>query len=122
MDKLYEISLDSADALETSMWLTYKNASKFLGIRTAMDGFLLNLAFSHRAASKDRQIHYLFMALLHLDNVEKEILTSDIEDQILRLEKIIDRIRSLRQLILEYIRYLTEPTGQLRGTTGSHIG
>jgi hypothetical protein len=106
MEKLYEISLDSANALDTSMWRTYENVSKFLGIRAAMDQFMVNLAFSHRAASRDQQIHCLFMALLHLDNVEKEIRISDIDDEILRLERIIDRIRSLRQLILEYIRHL----------------
>ena len=109
MEKLYEISLDSANDLDMSMCRTYENASRFLGIRAEMDRFLMNLAFSHRAASREQQVHYLFMALLHLDNVEKEIRISDIDDEILRLERIIDRIRSLRQLILEYVRHLAGP-------------
>jgi hypothetical protein len=73
-----------------------------------MDKFLINLAFSNRTASRDQQIHYLFMALLHLENIEKEILISDVNDEIVRLERMIDKIRSLRQLILEYIRHLTK--------------
>jgi len=43
VEKLYEISLDSANDLDMSMCRTYENASRFLGIRAEMDRFLMNL-------------------------------------------------------------------------------
>jgi hypothetical protein len=108
MEKLSEISLESANALDASMWQTYGEASKCLSIRAEMDSLLVNLAFSNWTASRDQQIHYLFVALLHLDNIEREILVSDVNDEIVRLERLLDKIRSLRQLILTYIRHLTK--------------
>jgi hypothetical protein len=106
-ENLYEISLDSASDLDTSMVRTYDDFSKFIKIRTEMNRFLMKLTYSHQAISKDLQIHYLFVALVHLDNVEKEIHVSDVDDEIIRLERIFNKIRSLKQLILEYIRHLT---------------
>ena len=106
-ENIYEISIDSASALDISMGRTYDDFSKFLKIRAEMDRFLLNLNFSHRTESRGQQIHYLFVALVHLDNVEKEISISDVNEDIIRLEGIFDKIRSLKRLILEYIRHLT---------------
>jgi hypothetical protein len=106
-DNLYEISLDSACALDRSMVRTYDDGSNFLKIRIEMNGFLMNLARSHRTAWTDQQVHYLFVALEHLDNVEKEIRLSDVDEEIIRLDRILEKIRSLKQLILEYIRHLT---------------
>jgi len=103
---LYEISLDSACALDTSMVQTYDDLSKFLKIRTEMNWFLMNLTYSRQTTIKGQQIHYLFVALEHLNNVEKEIRVSDVDEQIIRLERIFDKIRSLKKLVLEYIRHL----------------
>ena len=103
---LYEISLDSACALDTSMVQTYDDLSKFLKIRTEMNWFLINLTYSQQTTIKSQQIHYLFVALEHLNNVEKEIRVSDVDEQIIRLERIFDKIRSLKKLVLEYIRHL----------------
>jgi hypothetical protein len=103
---LYQISLDSACALDTSMVQTYDDLSKFLKIRTEMNWFLMNLTYSQQTAIKGQQIHYLFVALEHLNNVEKEIRVSDVDEHIVRLERIFDKIRSLKKLVLEYIRHL----------------
>lgn len=105
-ENIYNISIDSTSALDKSMGRIYDDFSKFLKIRAEMDRFLLNLNFSHRAHSRGQQIHYLFVALVHLDNVEKEISISDVNEDIIRLERIFDKIRSLKKLILEYIRHL----------------
>ncbi len=104
---LYEISLDSACALDTSMVGTYDDLSKFLKIRSEMNRLLMNLTYSHQTELKAQQIHYLFVALEHLNNVEKEICVSDVDEEIIRLERILDKIRSLKQFILEYIGHLT---------------
>jgi hypothetical protein len=104
---LYEISFSSATALDMSMVQTYNDFPQFLRIKEEMNRFMLNLNYSSRADCTGQQIHYLFVALLHLDNVEREIRISDAEEEIIRLEKIYDRIRSLKRLILEYIRQLT---------------
>jgi hypothetical protein len=103
---LYEISLDSACALDTSMVRAYDDLSKFNKIRTEMNWFLMNLTHSQQSANRGKQIHYLFVALEHLNIVEKEIRISDVDEQIIRLERILDKIRSLKQLILEYIKHL----------------
>ena len=71
-----------------------------------MNWFLINLTYSQQTTIKRQQIHYLFVALEHLNNVEKEIRVSDVDEQIIRLERIIDKIRSLKKLVLEYIRHL----------------
>ena len=105
-ENLYEISLDSACALDTSMVKAYDDLSKFLKIRAEMNMFLMNLTYSHRTESKAKQIHYLFVALEYLNNVEKEIRVSDVDEEIIRLERILDKIRSLKQLILKYIKHL----------------
>ena len=106
-ENLYKISLDSACALDTSMVRTYDDLSKFLKIRFEMNRVLMNLTYSHGTELRAQQIHYLFVALEHLNNVEKEIRVSDVDEEIIRLERILDKIRSLKQLILEYIRHLT---------------
>jgi len=67
---------------------------------------LMNLTYSQQTTIKGQKIHYLFVALEHLNNVEKEIRVSDVDEQIIRLERIFDKIRSLKKLVLEYIRHL----------------
>jgi len=104
---LYEISLGSACALDTSMVKTYDDVSGFSLIREEMNRFLMNLTCSHRTALRSEQVHYLYLALEHLVNVEKEIRISDVNEEIIRLEKVHDKILSLKQLIHEYIRHLT---------------
>ncbi len=106
-ENLYEISFGSATALDISMEKTYDDFSQFLRIRAEMNRFLVNLNYSHQTDSRGQQIHFLFIALGHLDNIEKEIRISDVDEEIIRLEKIYDKIRSLKKLILEYIKQLT---------------
>ncbi|MFC2115556.1 hypothetical protein ACFLTU_03730 [Bacteroidota bacterium] len=81
--------------------------SRFLIIRREMNHFLLNLNHSNRADGTGQQIHFLFVALAHLDNVEKEIRISGAAEGVIRVERIHDKIRSLKILILNYIRHLT---------------
>lgn len=107
MDNLYEISLDSVCVLDTSMVRAHDDLSEFKKIRYEMDRFLINLTCSHLTKLEAQQVHYLFVALEHLNNVENEIRVSDVDEEIIRLEQILDKIRSLKQLILAYIRHLT---------------
>ena len=50
--------------------------SSFLRIRKELNHFLINLNQSNCADGAGQQIHFLFMALQHLDNVDKEIRIS----------------------------------------------
>jgi hypothetical protein len=107
MEKLYELSFDSVTALEASMVRTYENAAGTLEISKEMNSLLMNLIFSNWTASRDRQKHYLFMALAHLDNVEKEIFISNVNEEMLILEKLFDKIRFLKRVLLDCIGQLT---------------
>ena len=106
MEKLYKISLDSAASLDYSMLHTYENFTKFLTLRREMNGLLINLNSSHWMVSDKQRLQYLYVALFHLDNVEMEIRISDINEAIIRQERILDKIRSLRKLIMDYIRLI----------------
>ena len=92
---------------EVSMELVHDGFSQFKNIRTELNNFMINLNYSHRAGSRGQQVHHLYIALAHLDNVEKGIRISDANEEIIRLEKIYDKIRSLKKMILEYIKHLT---------------
>jgi hypothetical protein len=106
-NNLYEISLNYACGLDTSMVQTNAAAAGFSTIREEMNRFLMNLTCSHGTAFRSEQVHYLYLALEHLVNVEEEISISDVDEEIIRLEKVLDKILSLKQLIHEYIRHLT---------------
>ena len=109
MEKLYKTSLVSAASLDISMLSTYGNLAKFIKLRTEMNRLLINLNCSHWVVSDQQRVHYLFVALIHLDNVEKEIRISGINEAIIRQERVLDKIRSLRMLIKDYIRLINSP-------------
>jgi hypothetical protein len=106
MEKRYKISLDAAASLDYSMLHTYDNFTKFLKLSREMNGLLINLNCSHWMVSDKQRLQYLYVALLHLDNVEMEIRISDMNEAIIRQERILDKIRSLRKLIMDYIRLI----------------
>lgn len=81
--------------------------NSFLKIRRELNHFLLNLNQSSQSNAAGQQIHFLFVALEHLDNVDKEIRLADVPQEMISLERIHDKIRSLKILILNYIRHLT---------------
>ncbi len=108
-ENTYDLSFTLATELSTSVEEAggIDDFSKFLRIRREMNHFLLSLNHSNCANGAGQQIHFLFAALAHLDNVEKEIRISNADEEGFRLERIHDRIRSLKILILNYIRHLT---------------
>jgi hypothetical protein len=79
----------------------------FLRIRRELNHFLLNLSHSSGAEGTGQQIHFLFLALDNLENIDREIRVSFTDEGMLCLEKVQDRIRSLKVLILDYIKHLT---------------
>lgn len=80
--------------------------SSFLRIREEMNRFLVSLYHSNNADGTGQQIHFLFVAMSHLDNIEEEILVSFRNDELLRLGKIQDKIGGLKILILNFIKHL----------------
>ena len=82
------------------------NTSGFLSIRRELNFFLLSLSQSNGAAGRGQQIHFLFIALSHLDNIEKEIRISCNHEDVVGTERIYDKIRGLKVLILNYIKHL----------------
>jgi hypothetical protein len=102
----YNLSISMAAGLDVSV-REAGDFSTFLRIRRELNHFLLNLNQCHRAESAGQQIHFLFLALENLDRADREIRIYGSDQDILRMERIHDKIRSLKNLILDYIRYLT---------------
>ena len=97
MDHFYNRTFCTACAMDTSV----------TGTHEAFSNFLINLMLSRRAAIAGHKIHYLHLALIYLDSFEQEICASNVEDEILRLARIPDLIRSVKTGIQEYIGCLT---------------
>jgi hypothetical protein len=108
MNKFCKQALDSARALDTSVGWTCAGSLESLGIRAETKRLLMHLAFSQLTASREQQIHCLFVALTHLDNVEKKIRVSGINEELIRLERIFESMRSLQKHLFDYIGYLME--------------
>jgi hypothetical protein len=79
----------------------------FLNVRRELNHFLLNLNHCYRADCAGQQIHFLFLALEHLDRVEKEIRIFGQDHDAIHMEMIHNKIRNLKQLIISYIKSLT---------------
>ena len=77
-------------------------------IKDEMNKFMLNLNQSKICGSIRNQIHFLYMSLMHLENIEMEFITSNLTEEILYQQKIIEDIHSLKYMILNYIRDLSE--------------
>ena len=108
-NETYDRSISLAAGLGRCMEESGGNGdfSSYLMIRRELNHFLLNLNYSNRAEGIGQQIHFLFLALQHLDNVEKEIRVSVADEELVSLGRIHNKIRSLKILILDYIRHLT---------------
>jgi hypothetical protein len=70
--------------------------------------FVLNLNHSGLSESVPDQIHFLYVALTHIENVENEILGSSLTEEILSQNKIIEDINCLKMMVLDYIRDLSD--------------
>lgn len=70
--------------------------------------FVLNLNHSGLSESIDDQIHFLYVALTHIENVENEILGSSLTEETLFQNKIIEDINCLKMMVIEYIRDLSD--------------
>ena len=108
--KKYESSGLLISGLDFSMeeMKKYGKDPGFLKIREEISRFLLNMNQSNMAESEEQEIQYLFMALVHLDNLDREIRISGENEEIIRLEMIHEKIRSLKTMIQEYIRQVAD--------------
>ncbi len=109
----YEYTMSLVSGLSASVQEpgTTTDFAGFLRIRRELNHFLLNLNYSQHAEGAGQQVHYLFMALDHLDNLDREIRIAGMEETLINLERIHVKIRDLKQLLLEYIKHLTSETG-----------
>ncbi len=105
-ENTYEISYCLTAGLEESIEST-GDFPNFLSLRRELNQFLLSLNYSNRADGAGQQIHFLFLALEHLENVDREIRIYSKSEDMISQERIHDKIRSLKLLILKYIRHLT---------------
>jgi hypothetical protein len=86
----------------------YKNDDEYCKIKEEINQFVLNLNQCKICRSIHSQIHFLHMSLIHLDNLEIEFITSNLSDEVLYQEKIIEDIHSLKLMVLNHIRDLSE--------------
>ena len=101
----YDVFISGMDFSREEM-KRYGEDPGFMKIRAEMSRFLLNLNQSNAAGSAEMQIHHLFVALVHLDNLDREIIISGENEEIIRLEMIHEKIRSLKTLIQGYIKQM----------------
>lgn len=86
---------------------TYTNDDEYYKIKEEMNKFIFNLNQCKICRSIHSQIHFLYMSLIHLDNLETEFITSNLSDEVLCQEKIIEDIHSLKLMVLNHIRDLS---------------
>jgi hypothetical protein len=86
---------------------TNEDYEKFCNVRDEMHKFLINLNHSGFSETVPDQIHYLYVALIHIDNVEKEIISSCLTEEMLSQNKIIEDINCLKIMVLDYIHELS---------------
>ena len=87
---------------------TGNDYEKFCKVRDEMNEFLNNLNHSGLSEAIPDQIHYLYVALTHIDNVEKEIMKCCFSEEILSQNKIMDDINSLKMMVMDYIQDLSD--------------
>jgi len=105
-ENTYDLSFSMAAGIGTNIEES-GDFTSFLQIRMELNQFLLSLNYSNHAEGAGQQIHFLFLALEHLDNVDREIRISNADPELINLERIHTKIRSLKMLILGYIRHLS---------------
>jgi hypothetical protein len=98
------ISTDSA----LNEYSTNEEYKIFANVRDEMNKFILNLNHSGLSESLTDQIHFLYVALIHIENVENEILSSGLTEEMLFQNKIMEDINSLKIMVIDYIRVLSD--------------
>lgn len=84
-----------------------ENFEQLCKVYDEMNKFLQNLNRSRYCSFIPDQIHVLYLALLNLENAEKELIASYLTDESLYQEKVIKDIRSLKLMVLNYIQDLS---------------
>jgi hypothetical protein len=110
MEETYDFSISMISQLreQAEEYPAGDDFQNFLRIRRELNHFLLSLNQSDRADGTGQQVHFLFMALEHLDNVDRELRITGTVHELKQPERVHDKIRSLKILILNYIRQLTD--------------
>ena len=80
---------------------------KFCKIRNEMSEFLNNLNHSGLSEALPDQVHYLYVALTHIENVEREIMGCNFSEEMLSRNKIIEDINCLKMMVVDYIQELS---------------
>jgi len=86
----------------------YGREDMYSKIRCEMSRFLLALIKSRQAGSAEHLSHCLFMALGHLDDLEKELRIHPVASSSAGYNVIIKRIGSLKSNISGYISQISE--------------
>lgn len=110
MIQMTEYTYKHSISLAAGIGVSVREASDFsifLNIRRELNYFLLNMNQCHRADCTGQQVHFLFLALENLEKADREIRVYGADQDAMRMEMIHGKIRSLKNLILNYIRYLT---------------
>ena len=96
----------------------FREEDCFSGIRNEMGQFLLELIKSRQAGSAEQQVHCLFLALKHLDNLDMEIRMHTASGTLAGHGYILKRIRSLSGMISVYIRKIN---GEKKGAASGFL-
>lgn len=80
---------------------------KLCEVRDEMNEFLKNLNRSGLSETIPDQIHYLYVALIHIENVEREIMSGSLSEEMLSQSKITNDINCLKMMVVDYIQDLS---------------
>lgn len=87
---------------------TANDFEKFCKVRDEMNEFMKSLNRSGLSEAIPDQIHYLYVALIHIENVEREIISCSLSEEMLAQSKIIDDINCLKMMVVDYIQDLSD--------------
>lgn len=73
-----------------------------------LEKFIINLNHSGLSESVHDQIHFLYVALTHIENVENEILGSSLTEETLFQNMFIEDINCLKMMVIDCIRELSD--------------
>jgi hypothetical protein len=93
--------------LPINQFISYSSSLNEFSTNEEFEKFVLNLNHSGLSESIPDQIHFLYLALSHIENVENEILGSNLTEEMLFQNKIIEDINCLKMMVLDYIRDLS---------------
>ena len=90
--------------LDIQGFSSYVGCEQYFILRQEMNKFYLYLNRSEFGGTWQDQIHNLYISLYHLENIEKELFSSDLSEGFMHQTKIVDKLQLLKIAIMDTIK------------------